>query len=501
MTYYYETAPLPAALALVRAPRCRSGGTTSRAGRRSCSSCVVPFVHLRRRAACACSPPRVFTGFQLVNAATANYGFFCYLALRAARLPARRRRRARGSLARAALRRARAATSWRAARACCCASPLHLGAVTAFAASPTRQPAPCAVAARHALYAPFRWSTPTTCSASITRDPHRGRVPDQRRRRAGPRTTSATSPAPCARRPPYVAPHQPRVDFQLWFYGLSASARGTPELRRASCSSGCAAIRRRCSRCSSEAAGPGPNAVRIVDWEITWRSLPIGGAKKLCEARPIRARCRAMKLLAFPRRCVMLRSTRSWAACRCGAGEKGGAEVDLADFRELEMPLDDAICRRRDSAGRRGLARRLGAAEGVLRPSPKNNYFIRGHAEELGHRLGVASVHADGGQGLLLDVDLGAGVVGGARGLPGKRAPELEGRGATSCPRCFPSERVSRPSTRRARSPMPGARAPREVVQVFLKFAEKLGQLEEGTARLIRRPRRCAGSSPRPRDG
>jgi hypothetical protein len=30
------------------------------------------------------------------------------------------------------------------------------------------------------------------------------------------------------RRPDWVAPHQPRVDFQLWFYGLSYRA-GTPE--------------------------------------------------------------------------------------------------------------------------------------------------------------------------------------------------------------------------------------------------------------------------------
>jgi hypothetical protein len=28
-------------------------------------------------------------------------------------------------------------------------------------------------------------------------------------------------PGPLNRAPPFVAPHQPRVDFQLWFYGLS----------------------------------------------------------------------------------------------------------------------------------------------------------------------------------------------------------------------------------------------------------------------------------------
>jgi hypothetical protein len=34
-------------------------------------------------------------------------------------------------------------------------------------------------------------------------------------------------PGPVDRSPPLVAPHQPRVDFRLWFYGLSFS-RGTP---------------------------------------------------------------------------------------------------------------------------------------------------------------------------------------------------------------------------------------------------------------------------------
>jgi hypothetical protein len=32
-------------------------------------------------------------------------------------------------------------------------------------------------------------------------------------------------PGPVDRRPPFVAPHQPRVDFQLWFHGLNADKR------------------------------------------------------------------------------------------------------------------------------------------------------------------------------------------------------------------------------------------------------------------------------------
>ncbi len=36
-----------------------------------------------------------------------------------------------------------------------------------------------------------------------------------------------SKPGPQDRAPPFVAPHQPRVDFLLWFYGLSYR-RGTP---------------------------------------------------------------------------------------------------------------------------------------------------------------------------------------------------------------------------------------------------------------------------------
>ena len=39
-------------------------------------------------------------------------------------------------------------------------------------------------------------------------------------------------PGPVDRPPPFVAPHQPRVDFLLWFYGLSAvAARELPSER------------------------------------------------------------------------------------------------------------------------------------------------------------------------------------------------------------------------------------------------------------------------------
>ena len=79
MTFYYETAPLPTALAwyLHHAPvwwhHLESWATLA-------FELGVPFgifVGFRRvRLACAA----ILTSFQIINAATANYGFFCYLA-------------------------------------------------------------------------------------------------------------------------------------------------------------------------------------------------------------------------------------------------------------------------------------------------------------------------------------------------------------------------------------------------------------------------------------
>ena len=57
---------------LVAPPR-EPGDAGARAGR--------AVRHLRPAPGCACSPFAAFTLFQIVNAATANYGFFCYLAV------------------------------------------------------------------------------------------------------------------------------------------------------------------------------------------------------------------------------------------------------------------------------------------------------------------------------------------------------------------------------------------------------------------------------------
>ena len=60
---------------------------------------------------------------------------------------------------------------------------------------------------------------------------------------------------------------------------------------------------------------------------------------------------------------------------------EAGAEVDLAEFREFEMPLYDADSARfRGSAGRPELARRIAAADGLMIASPEYNYSLPGRS-------------------------------------------------------------------------------------------------------------------------
>ena len=75
-------------------------------------------------------------------------------------------------------------------------------------------------------------------------------------------------PGPLDRRPSFVAPHQPRVDFRLWFYGLSY-ARGTPGYVQT-------LVTRLCTDPGAVRAlfatplPPTPEAVRIVFWRYTY---------------------------------------------------------------------------------------------------------------------------------------------------------------------------------------------------------------------------------------
>jgi lipase maturation factor 1 len=236
MTYYYETAPLPTALAwyLHHAPvwwhHFESWATLA-------FELGVPFgifVGFRRvRLATAA----ILTSFQVINAATANYGFFCYLAAAlhvfllddadVERIAAfvRARLRPRPSPTRVVPSNRR----WR-------DLPVILlltgfVAVSAADALVSFVDSPALFAALlpiRRVYAPFRLVNTYHLFGHITRtrieadfqttDDGAAWTSHEFRHKAG-------DPK---RRPDWVAPHQPRVDFQLWFYGLSYKS-GAPE--------------------------------------------------------------------------------------------------------------------------------------------------------------------------------------------------------------------------------------------------------------------------------
>lgn len=236
MTHYYETAPLPTALAwyMHHAPawwhHFESWATLA-------FELGVPlgiFVGARRvRLATAA----ILTSFQIINAATANYGFFCYLAAAlhvflfddadVERIAAwmRARLRLRAAPPTAASRDPR----WR--RVPLILLVVVFVALSAVDALVSFVDAPALFAALlpiRRVYAPFRLVNTYHLFGHITR----ARIePDFQTSDDGTSFVSRElrhKPGDPLRRPDWVAPHQPRVDFQLWFYGLSYRG-GAPE--------------------------------------------------------------------------------------------------------------------------------------------------------------------------------------------------------------------------------------------------------------------------------
>ena len=253
MTFYYETAPLPTRLAHF-AHSLPVWFHHFEAWFTLFFELVIPFAVFTPWRRARLGAAVIFTGFQVVNIATANYGFFAYLALglhvvllddaTLARLRARLLRpfthlrpwRARLRLfhlrARARLR------SWGASAKLRVSPGLRRGlGVAGFSA--------------------YLWaSIGDGVGAFLSRDlggnmsPVVGELSRLRlvntyhlfasitRERIEPQVEILVEgewreqdlwhkPGDPTRAPDFVAPHQPRVDFQLWFYGLSVR-RGVP---------------------------------------------------------------------------------------------------------------------------------------------------------------------------------------------------------------------------------------------------------------------------------
>jgi len=270
MTFYYETAPLPVWPAWyahhlpVWWHHLESRGTLI-------LELVVPLLIFGPRALkLLCFA--VFSAFQIANVLTANYGFFVYLALalHVFLLVDADVERVVGWLPRAARTRPpRSISIWeRGLRTAAAAAVVILfvgvsvvDALGAFA--PMSRGWQRVIAPLVAVYEPWRLINTYHLFGHITQE----RIePEFQVQVDGEWRTYDLhhKPGDVRRAPDFVAPHQPRVDFQLWFYGLSFR-RGTPTYVRTLLERLCtdpAAVQ----ELFTKPLPPAPTAVRIQFW-------------------------------------------------------------------------------------------------------------------------------------------------------------------------------------------------------------------------------------------
>ncbi len=238
MTYYFETAPLPTRLAFyahhlpVWWHHFESRATLA-------LELVVPlFIFGPRRSRLLVAA--VLTGFQVVNAATANYGFFCDLAvalhvflldeqdlagLRArllARLPPALAAGLTGSAQPPALVHPQ---RWQTAlrRALVAGGVFLYTGISLLECLEQFGPRggwSSLFLPIERFYAPFRLVNTYHLFASITRERIEPQI-EIRTADGWQEYDLRYKPGDPGRAPPFVAPHQPRVDFLLWFHGLS----------------------------------------------------------------------------------------------------------------------------------------------------------------------------------------------------------------------------------------------------------------------------------------
>ncbi len=227
MAYYYETAPIPTWIGWYA--HALPGWWHSLESRLVLVlELAVPFaIFAPRRGRLLCA--LALTGFQLVNIATANYGFFCYLSLALHVFLLDDRDLAR--FAGAGHRRHLAPGRWgelarRMTAACLIAAYLSISTLEGIYAFARPSHPPPELTALRRIYTPFRAVNTYHLFGHITRE----RIEPELQWFDGTQWHALEflyKPGAPDRRPPFVAPHQPRVDFRLWFYGLSYR-RGTP---------------------------------------------------------------------------------------------------------------------------------------------------------------------------------------------------------------------------------------------------------------------------------
>lgn len=242
MTFYYETAPLPTFLGWW-AHNLPAAWHHFESRAVLVLELVIPFAIFGTRRLRLLSAA-LFTGFQLLNIATANYGFFCYLALALhvfllddgdVERAQRALERWLPEALRQALERRRAAASTAPPPAARPATKAARAGAAAFIFISLLQGLFEFTDAGESLAVfgkvleaeqPFRLVNTYHLFQAITRE----RIEPEFQTTADDEQSWTAhelrhKPGDLGRAPDFVAPHQPRVDFQLWFYGLAFQRR------------------------------------------------------------------------------------------------------------------------------------------------------------------------------------------------------------------------------------------------------------------------------------
>ncbi len=141
-----------------------------------------------------------------------------------------------------------------------------------------------------------------------------------------------------------------------------------------------------------------------------------------------------MKLLAFAASLRRASWNRKLIALAVAIARQDGAEVDLAEFHEFDMPLYDRDLQDASGfpPGARELQRRVAAADGLLIASPEYNYSLPGTLKNAIDWVSrMSPMPFRGKSGLLLSASTAQ--AGGIRGLWQLRIP-LEGVGVLLYP-------------------------------------------------------------------
>ena len=144
-----------------------------------------------------------------------------------------------------------------------------------------------------------------------------------------------------------------------------------------------------------------------------------------------------MKVLAFAASLRKGSLNKRLVTVVAGILRDAGAEVDVADFRDFDMPLYDGDLQSASGLppGALALQRRIEAASALVIANPEYNYSIAGPLKNAIDWVSRARPMPWRGRSVYL-VSAGPGQIGGVRGLWQTRIP-LEGCGALVFPDMF----------------------------------------------------------------